>query len=55
MMNSEAATLVPGAGKFSTRMTMSCTAMPAHRIFGAFLPARVQSKLISSSTQARMM
>ena len=36
MMNSLAATLVPGAGKFSTRMTMSCTAMPAQRIFANF-------------------
>src|SRR5450755_1640244 len=35
MMNSDADTLAPGAGKFCTRMTMSCTAMPAHKIFGA--------------------
>src|SRR5262249_52021349 len=27
-----AETLVPGAGKSCTRITMSCTAMPAHRI-----------------------
>src|SRR5674476_1571444 len=40
MTNSEAGTLVPGAGKFSTRMTMSCTPMPAHRIFGDGLGAR---------------
>src|ERR1039458_846447 len=33
-MNSDAATLLPGAGKFSTRMTMSCTTMPEHRILG---------------------
>src|SRR5450756_3184939 len=44
MMNSDAATLLPGAGKFSTRMTMSCTAMPAHRIFGAFLPGTASVK-----------
>src|ERR1700690_1674924 len=36
MMKSDAGTLVPGAGKFCTRITMSCTAMPAHKIFGAF-------------------
>src|ERR1039457_7395686 len=44
MMNSAAATLAPGAGKFCTRMTMSCTAMPAHRIFGAFLPGAASVK-----------
>ena len=55
MMNSDAETLVPGAGKFCTPMTMSCTAMPAHRILGACFPAQVQSKAISFSTQARMM
>ena len=44
-----------GRGKFSTRMTMSCTAMPAHKILGALLPGALQSKPISSSTQARMM
>src|SRR3569832_2399828 len=32
MTKSEAWTLWPGAGKRSTRMTMSCTAPPAHRI-----------------------
>src|SRR4029077_11514841 len=37
IMNSLAATLVPGAGKCSTCITMSCTAMPAQRIFGAAL------------------
>ena len=51
MMKSDADTLAPGAGKCSTRITMSCTAMPAHRIVGA----GAQSKPLSSSTQARMM
>ena len=53
-MNSEASTLVPGAGKFSTRMTLSCTAMPAQKICGAVIAQR-QPKPISRSTQARMM
>ena len=54
-MKSDAATLVPGAGNFFTRMTMSCTEMPAQRIVGAFVRSRVQPKPISSSIQARMM
>src|SRR5262249_48067563 len=40
MMNSLAATLVPGAGKFCTRMTMSCTAMPEQRILGLLSSAK---------------
>ena len=35
MMKSLATALAPGGGNARTRMTMSCTAMPAHRIFGA--------------------
>src|SRR5262245_49975200 len=46
MMNLLAATLVPGPGKFSTRMTMSCTAMPAHRIFGTFGARSVKTYLV---------
>src|SRR5215467_2756512 len=46
MMNSLAATLVPGPGKFSTRMTMSCTAMPAQRIFGTFVARSVKAYLV---------
>src|SRR5262249_27755713 len=46
MMNSLAATLVPGPGKFSTRMTMSCTAMPAQRIFGPFGARSVKVYLV---------
>ncbi|HEY7972667.1 MAG TPA: hypothetical protein VID96_07050, partial [Xanthobacteraceae bacterium] len=40
-MNSLAATLVPGAGKFCTRIMMSCTAMPAQRIFGFARSAKI--------------
>jgi len=41
MMKSDADTLAPGAGKCSTRITMSCTAMPAHRILGGSLWSRM--------------
>src|SRR3974390_1348917 len=34
MTKSDACTLVPAAGNASTRMTMSCTAPPAHRMLG---------------------
>src|SRR5262249_55937273 len=46
MINSLAATLVPGPGKSSTRMTMSCTPMPAHRIFGTFSARSVKTYLV---------
>src|SRR5690349_24475256 len=34
MTKSDACTFVPAAGNASTRMTMSCTAPPAHRMLG---------------------
>src|SRR3569832_1707690 len=45
MTKSEAWTLAPGAGKRSTRMTMSCTAPPAHRIVFAPALASVKRRL----------
>src|SRR4051794_16336278 len=39
MMKSDACAFVPGAGKASTRMTMSCTAPPAQRMAACLVKA----------------
>src|SRR6185437_8928207 len=50
-MKSEACTFVPGAGNFSTRMTMSCTAMPEHRIVGVLrLPSAKRNLVFHPGT-----